>query len=307
MKTPSSTLLPFRMCTALLPLLAIVLASPDAGAFCRTTTSRSSTAEEGGCATEGKALYHPLAKLSYRIVPSEPTIPTAILAEKMAKAFEHWTSRNARCTPGISVEVLPPAAKSVPTIAGFDRRGGNANDFGISSIPSYGSSEQLAMATLHFNSATGVILDVDLEIDTKPKWSFTEEAPPADGTDLEAILTHNAGHVLGLAHSDVPTSVMFPTYEPGSIAQRTLDPDDIEAICTIYPSREQRLSATGLVATSTCSSPLEDPAAGCTVPETSAGSDGCSAAPPSGGGLAVPGVALLLGLAAAVRRRRALR
>jgi len=293
---------------ALLPLLAVMLASPPAEAFCRTTTAVATDRNDLGCSTEGKALYHPLAKFSYRIVPSEPTIPTAVLTEKMAKAFAHWTAKNARCTPGIAVEVLPPATRPVP-IVGFEMtgKGENWNNIGVSTDPTIGRGGELALATLHFNQNTGAILDADLAIDTKPKWSFTDEAPPDDGIDLEAVLTHDAGHILGLAHSAVPTSVMFPTYTPGSITARTLDADDIEAICTIYPTAGQRLSATGLVPTLTCGSPSEDPAKNCSVPSSESSDGGCSAAPGRSRGLVLPGIALAMGVAAAVRRRRARR
>jgi MYXO-CTERM domain-containing protein len=65
----------------------------------------------------------------------------------------------------------------------------------------------------------------------------TEEPPPPSGYpyntyDLQAILTHEAGHFLGLAHSVDTSAIMYAFYSPGSIH---LTPDDVAGICTIYP------------------------------------------------------------------------
>jgi hypothetical protein len=57
--------------------------------------------------------------------------------------------------------------------------------------------------------------------------------------DLQSILTHEVGHFIGIAHSPDPGAVMFASYAPGSTAQRELHPDDIEAVCAIYPSTSE--------------------------------------------------------------------
>jgi len=58
-------------------------------------------------------------------------------------------------------------------------------------------------------------------------------------TDLDSLLTHEAGHLLGLAHSSDSSATMFPGYEAGTIDLRTLAPDDITAICSVYPPGRQ--------------------------------------------------------------------
>jgi hypothetical protein len=52
--------------------------------------------------------------------------------------------------------------------------------------------------------------------------------------DTETVALHEIGHLLGLAHSDVPGSVMFPTYQG---QRRALSQDDIDGIRALYGRR----------------------------------------------------------------------
>lgn len=49
--------------------------------------------------------------------------------------------------------------------------------------------------------------------------------------DLLSVAIHELGHALGLSHSNVASAIMFPTYNG---IKRTLDPDDIQGIQSIY-------------------------------------------------------------------------
>jgi hypothetical protein len=108
-----------------------------------------------------------------------------------------------------------------------------------------------ALTSVWHDETTGEILDVDMEINDDPDLS------PALGTlgicprevvvgtrvlcsepnlvDIQNVVTHEAGHFFGLGHSDVPQSAMRPQSETRDMSKRTLEPDDIEGICAIYP------------------------------------------------------------------------
>ena len=53
--------------------------------------------------------------------------------------------------------------------------------------------------------------------------------------DLDFIITHEAGHFLGLSHSCRPDATMLATYTLGDTNLRTLRSDDVAGICEIYP------------------------------------------------------------------------
>ncbi len=59
----------------------------------------------------------------------------------------------------------------------------------------------------------------------------TEEPPQSGSFDLQAILTHEAGHYFGLAHATDTHSIMYAYYQAGATA---LTPDDDGAICAAY-------------------------------------------------------------------------
>lgn len=78
----------------------------------------------------------------------------------------------------------------------------------------------------------GTISDADIEFNSVHyTWDDTGRG---GNIDLQSVATHEIGHFLGLDHSDVFSSVMFPTYSGGT-GQRRLDPDDIAGAAFLYP------------------------------------------------------------------------
>jgi Matrixin len=101
--------------------------------------------------------------------------------------------------------------------------------------------------------STGDILESDVFFNTIFTWSV---APAGDAArfDLQSVALHEIGHVIGLGHSALgeteirstggrrvlaSSAVMFPiSLGPGSIADRTLQPDDIAGVSALYPGGE---------------------------------------------------------------------
>jgi hypothetical protein len=89
----------------------------------------------------------------------------------------------------------------------------------------------LALTTVTYGVNDGEIFEAYTEVNTAMHTISTEEPPPTGSFDLQAILTHEAGHFLGLAHATDTHSIMYAYYQAGAI---NLTPDDDGAICTVY-------------------------------------------------------------------------
>ena len=107
-------------------------------------------------------------------------------------------------------------------------------------VPKERALQTLAQTNHIFAKTSGVIQYSDLEINTGARKFATTDS--GDGVDLQAVITHEVGHYIGLAHSIENESIMVKSYcevgdrcEKGKVAARRLAPDDILAVCTLYP------------------------------------------------------------------------
>jgi MYXO-CTERM domain-containing protein len=136
--------------------------------------------------------------------------------------------------------VVPPGA---PCIAA----GTCADDLGC-----WDHDRLLALTTVTYRVSTGAILDADVEVnagnggDEDEGFFVTCIDPPAPvcseerragciGMDLRNTMTHEVGHFLGLAHSNLRASTMFARAAQGETRMRVLSADAVEGMCDIYP------------------------------------------------------------------------
>ncbi len=80
----------------------------------------------------------------------------------------------------------------------------------------------------------GQIIDADIMFNPDVSFSLSTTTP-SDRFDLESVATHEVGHLLGLDHSNILSSAMFPTILPGVSFPRTIALDDMIGLSTIYP------------------------------------------------------------------------
>jgi MYXO-CTERM domain-containing protein len=117
----------------------------------------------------------------------------------------------------------------------------------------------IALTTVTFHPDTGELWDADIEINSACHPVSTVLPVPPDRFDLQSILQHETGHFLGLAHPPDPEAIMYYLYTPGTDGKRTLDSDDIDGVCAIYPPNGERTVTrtyvdAGVVPEGTCDS-----------------------------------------------------
>jgi hypothetical protein len=221
-------------------LLACVLGTSlplPAAAWCRSTTCKGEACATNaeGCIIAGKPLGWNRRCIGYSVqVGGTNSLPEAAVRDAVRKAFGTWST--VVCPNGKPVGLH--LAELAPTPCGnaeYDPQGPNVNAilFRDGAWSYKGIENNVAKTTAHYDPATGVIHDADIEVNTA-----NNHYTVGDGVvkyDLQTVLTHEIGHFLGLAHSPNPWAVMSATYEPGSLSGRELDADDIEAICALYP------------------------------------------------------------------------
>jgi hypothetical protein len=156
--------------------------------------------------------------------------------EVARKAFGAW--QNVVCpqggSPSIAVDdKFGPVACAVHE---YNQVDGNANIilFHDDAWPYANSVDILALTTVTFSKKTGDVYDVDMEINAQQRLSTTDIVDP-EGYDLQSIMTHEAGHFLGLGHSLDPLATMWTQYSAGTDGLRDLSDDDIAGICAVYP------------------------------------------------------------------------
>jgi hypothetical protein len=91
----------------------------------------------------------------------------------------------------------------------------------------------LALAST-WSQSDGTVVGFDIRIDASAAWSIAGEA---DAYDLQAALTHEIGHALGLEHSDLVEATMFGVHARGEAWRRELHDDDRDAVRHLYAQR----------------------------------------------------------------------
>ena len=306
-----------------LGLAAASLLAPRAAAaaFCRTTTTPipASYSPTAGCFTAGLPLFWKGACVGYSLNSAGgKDVPLAVATTVIDAAFASWN--DITCASGskvgIAVSNLGPVECSEVR---YNTNGPNQNliVFRDDTWPYSDPNNTLGLTTVTFNADTGEIYDADMEINATGGNLSTSNTVPSNGFDLLSVVTHEAGHFLGLAHATSSQATMFASYKPGTSALRTLSPDDTAGLCEIYPSTTERavdqtVAASGVLAADACEpAPRHGFGSACTEnarpSDTSSDSGGCTAAQ---GASHVTSSAWLVGLASvaaaiASRRRRA--
>lgn len=226
---------------------AVVLSTGPAFAFCRSTTCRGDACptDEDGCPASGAKLYWPTSCIGFSLQRNATlNLLYDDVERAMTKAFQAWADLS--CDGGRASLTFTRLADVACKRLDYRDKGPNVNVvfFEDEYFNYRGIDGTLAKTSVTFDDRTGEILDADIVVNSANNVLTVADPPGRVEYDLQAILTHEVGHFIGIAHSPNPEAVMNPSYAPGSIDQRTLTEDDVAAVCAAYPpNREVTCSA----------------------------------------------------------------
>lgn len=93
-----------------------------------------------------------------------------------------------------------------------------------------------ATLTGYYTTQTGDdrIYDADVYTNTSQPLYSSREAGCSGEYDIDSIMTHEVGHVIGLGHSTVSGATMYPSISACNTAPRSLASDDIAGRDDLY-------------------------------------------------------------------------
>ncbi len=219
---------------------ALFTASVHVHAYCRTSMCDHGSRARASCTPAepddcGTPLFwrRPCIGISLQKDGTQQ-IALAAVETVVQKAFDSW--QQADCgggPPGIKVLLAEPVSCDQVE---YNQRGGNANIimFRDDSWPHQGMGNTLALTTVTYSLDSAEIFDADMEVNSTPSTTLTVGDSGVQ-FDLQSIVTHEVGHVLGMAHSQFDNVTMAIEYIPHTTDIRVLSSDDEAAICDAYP------------------------------------------------------------------------
>lgn len=114
----------------------------------------------------------------------------------------------------------------------------------------------IALTSSTYNTRSGLVYKVDVEFNATPKRGLsavdalpnlftTVDSPVCSSpleansecvaTDIQNTMTHEIGHVLGLAHVTPSESTMYESADFGELSKRVIDPGSAQGLCETSP------------------------------------------------------------------------
>jgi hypothetical protein len=320
---PSSGL---RYLAAMACLAGIASESSNAQAFCREVTASPPAGYDpvsegcfGAQATGIYEVYWENLCVGYSLQREASKQVTLDQATRVAaQAFAAWSG--ASCgAGGPSITAVDEGPVDCALVQySDDQPNQHVIIFRDDAWPYDDSSNTLGLTTVTFDVTDGEIFDADMEINSHDYTLTVDGIGDGDGGgyDLLGIMTHEAGHFLGLAHSTDMSAMMFAHYQSGAT---TLTGDDVAGICSIDAPDGTRTTSQGTMVGEACDpTPRHGFTTACATPspadggvdESGAGTwtgttrSGCTVSGPGRPGTWDRAAAGLLGLGFLVRRAR---
>lgn len=274
-------------------------------AYCRLTTEMPLPGDT--CAEAGAGLVWDRPCISFSMTARRQTQPLLDDVRDVADtSFDTWLEVTCDGQP-VGLSIRQTAALGQCSNPEYNVNAANANtvifvsDWAARKLP----EEAFGLTLVWHNPDTGEIHDADMQInETLGTLSICNGTCAAGRVDLQNVFTHEAGHFLGLGHSDDTRATMAARAQVGETRKRDLADDDRAGLCAIY----------GKVAAASCSGSDYDPDRGfapqCMPPSIERPqTSGCSVQRTGAGTSTGLGLFALLALCAGIllRRRRLVR
>lgn len=225
-------------------LVLIVTPVHSAEAYCRLTTVKDALPDSNGCIREGVPLSWDRRCFSYTLQQDGAANLSFAAVETLVRAsFASWT--NVTCSGGpLGFEFYETEQTTAYTVPYFNTDAGNHN--AVIFVGDWTARDHdpraFALTTVWHDKSNGRIVDGDMEINEERgslgQCDVNNDCDVDSGckrVDLANVITHEVGHFLGLAHSNVEDSTMFDSAPVGETCKRSLEPDDIAGLCAAYP------------------------------------------------------------------------
>lgn len=176
--------------------------------------------------------------------------PSSCIQQSLANGFTTWISAtvNIQGTPqsltdlsasyGGTSSVQTPDVTDCKNVVGFSD---SASDFSTGTVA---FTELATVTASQYSCSDGTIKAcpsgsciADADIEFNPTENFTISNSPPSGTfSLQSVATHEEGHLLGMDHSGIGHTVMFPFGDTTATGQQlALASDDAIGISSLYP------------------------------------------------------------------------
>jgi len=161
----------------------------------------------------------PNSSMPYYINPANMDLPTSAIEPAIRAGANAWPQSG---------------ASFAFAFAGFSTQTTNTND-GTNLVMFRNASSGSALATTYSWFSGTRIIDADIVFWDAGFQFYTGSSGCSGGFYIEDVAAHEFGHALGLGHSTVASATMYPSISTCSQQTRTLDPDDIAAVRSLYP------------------------------------------------------------------------
>ena len=218
-----------------LAALGWVAAPGSASAFCRSTTCTGECERDADeCKTSGAKLSWRTSCVGYSLQrDGTANLPMKHVRPAIERSFAKWV--DLECEDGIATLSFSELDDVSCHQTEYNDGEANANIvlFQDTKWKYTSADNNLAKTTVTFDDETGEILDADIEVNHA--YNFFTISDENVEYDLESVVTHEVGHFIGLDHTLDPSATMNATYERGTTDLRTIEIDDVDGACAVYP------------------------------------------------------------------------